>query len=79
MSWFKTVNKKRWVLFDRDVRVWKERTDAEGVVFKYLDFKGIHWHRCPGRASSRLPTTRKRPGLRRVGSEHVADFGRNSP
>lgn len=46
VSWYRTVTRQRWVLFDRAVRVGKERTDAAGQLFKYLDHKGIHWHHC---------------------------------
>jgi hypothetical protein len=47
VSWFRTINSQRWVLFDRAARVGKERRDqASGAALIYLDQKGIHWHHC---------------------------------
>lgn len=47
VSWLRTVNSQRWVLFDRAARVGKERKDSvSGDALIYLDQKGIHWHHC---------------------------------
>lgn len=41
VSWWRTIERPRWVMFDDDVREVKRR----GTII-YLDKAGVHWNHC---------------------------------
>jgi hypothetical protein len=45
VSWWRTAERPRWMLFDDDVREIKRRQVENGVVV-YLDKAGVHWNHC---------------------------------
>lgn len=45
VAWILTAIRRRWVLFDADVRTCKRRT-ADGTEYDYLNRDDIHWNRC---------------------------------
>jgi hypothetical protein len=46
VEWLMSVNHSRWLLFDRDAPIAREKTDADGVRYTYLAHAALHWARC---------------------------------